>query len=249
MKKIIIAALAICLAFALSGCGSLKDLQIPVPPFLKSENNVSSGVNIQAQEVPVQTPEPVPEKQPIEIYAPVIEKYISAAASKMAAEDLIKVDLNYMAAYCYGDSPLERLGYLLYDLDADGIPELLIGSRIGDEYQDKIVLELYTIKDSQPVRLFSSGERQRYYLCSDGTIANENSSSAFASSNIYYKYAGGELTVTDSIIFDMAADRNAPWFYEAGGERTKIEESAALARMSEMQAKYVVLNYTPFSQY
>lgn len=239
MKKTGIVFLTICLAAALSACS----LNLPI---------ASGKTAPDPSDPPIQTPipeTPKPQKTPEEIYAPVIRKYKSAVAAKMNAENLVLQDLNYMTAYCYGDVPLDSVGYVLHDLEGNGIPELLIGSRTGDEYQDKIVLDLYAIKDGQCVRVFQSGERQRYYLCSDGSFANENSSSAFESSRIRYGYSDGEMLMQETVIFDMNADRVNPWFYEADGKKTGIPETEALAKMSAWEKSYVIINYTPLSQF
>lgn len=240
LKKIAAIVLALCLCACLCACSIFDFMQeqpAPVP---------------EIQAAPMPTPEPtpqIPEKQPAEIYAPVIESYYQAASAKMSMEDLMNSGLNYMAAYCYGDAPLEKLGYLLHDLDGDGIQELFVGSRTGDEYQDKIVLEMFAIRDGEAVNVFSSGERQRYYLRSDGTIANENSNSAFDSSFAVYVYANGELGLSEALVFDMAADRNAPWFLVTAEGKTGIDEATATAKMNQMQETYVMLDYTPLSGY
>lgn len=240
LKKITAIILTLCLCASLCACSVFdfrKEQTAPAP---------------EVQATPIPTPEPtpqMPEKQPAEIYAPVIEKYYQAALAKMSMEDLVNSGLNYMAAYCYGDAPLEKLGVLLYDLDGDGVQELFVGSRTGDEYQDKIVLEMYAIRDGEAVNVFSSGERQRYYLRSDGSIANENSNSAFESSYNIYVYSNGELGLSEALIFDMAADRNAPWFLVTAEGKTGIDEAAATAKINQMQETYVMLDYSPLSGY
>lgn len=42
---------------------------------------------------------------------------------------------------CYGDAPLENVGYAVIDLDGDGIEELVIGTteRFTDEFYGKRV--------------------------------------------------------------------------------------------------------------
>ena len=196
----------------------------------------------------VATQPPVPEKQPMEIYAPVIESYRAAANAKKSAETLMNEGLNYMAAYCYGDAPAERLGYCTYDLDSDGVPELFIGSKTGDSYQDKIVLEMYSISGGEAVRVFSSGERDRYYLCSDRRIANEASSSAFDSAFAVYTYSNGKLNESESVLFDMAANRENPWFLKTAEGKRNIGEDEANAKITEIESLYVTVDYTPLSK-
>ena len=196
-----------------------------------------------------QTPEPTPEMQPIDYYREILDKWQTGISERWDMQTLEENGLNYMAAYCYSDSSLERFGYLLHDIDGNGIQELLIGTMTGDEYQDKIILELYTVKDNAPVQIFSSGERDRYYFCSDDTIANEGSSSAFESCYNYYSYIDGELQLNGSVIFDMAANKDQPYFFVMGDERINIDSDTATAKVEEYQALYIIPEYTPFSQY
>lgn len=84
----------------------------------------------------------------------------------------------------YGLNPLcayydySQVGYAIEDVDGNGIPELLIGE-IGEWGGGSgAFFDLYTLTDGQPVRVFASSERERYYLCQDGAIAAEGSSGA-----------------------------------------------------------------------
>lgn len=201
---------------------------------------------------PEETPEPAlatPAPDAMAIYRDILSRYRTAAGAMWDMEQLSNAGLNYMAAYAYGSDPLNRIGYCRMDYDGDGIEELLIGCCTGDSYTDQIVLEMYTIADGQPRQVFSSGERDRYYICSDRIIANDGSSSAYESSSSYYDFTGGELKFREGVEFNMTADKNAPWFYVAAdGTKSGMEESAALAITEAAQAKYISLAYTPLSQ-
>ena len=196
---------------------------------------------------PAAEPEQTPE--PIDLYADILTAYYQAISQRMDAGNLTENGLNYMLAYSYGDSPLSRIGYTLQDLDGDGTEELLIGCRTGDAYSDEIVLELFTVKDGAAVNIFSSGERDRYYLCSDGTIANEASSSAFESHFRYYTYQNGALALREEFGFDLAANRNEPWYrVSADGEKTVISEDEASAATERYKNSYIAVAYTPFAE-
>ena len=241
-KNSVIFAFMFCiLALTLCACR----LQNVVPPQIQPAVQQPQTV----ESTPEPTPEPTPELQPIDYYRDILNRWYTAAVEKWDMETLENNSLNYMAAYCYADNPTDRLGFQLRDLDGDGITELLVGSMMGDDYQDLIVLELYTVKDGSPVQVFSSGERDRYYLCSDGTFANEGSSSAFESTYNYYSYTNGELVLNGSVKFDMAANREQPYFFETSGERINVDEASATAKINEYKALYVKPGYTPFSQY
>ena len=114
------------------------------------------------------TAEPTPAPTEIELYADKLTAYYQAISQRLDAEALREKDLNYMLSYSYGENAPARFGYLLTDLDGDGTEELLIGCLTGDEYTDEIVLDLYTVRNNAVSRIFTSGERDRYYLCADG---------------------------------------------------------------------------------
>ena len=132
-------------------------------------------------ETPAPTPEPTeppvetPAPQPIDYYRDILSRYAAATAAKTGPEELSSGGLNPFMAYSYGENGQEHIGYLLRDIDQDGTEELLIGFLTGDMYTDQIVLELYALENGNVTKVFSSGERDRYYLCSDSMIANEAS--------------------------------------------------------------------------
>ena len=69
--------------------------------------------------------------------------------------------------------------YAVKDLDDNGIPELAIGTVSGDGFYGKLILDLYTVdKEGEPVLIFSSIERDRYYYAGGNRFANLGSSSA-----------------------------------------------------------------------
>ena len=98
---------------------------------------------------------------------------------------------------CYGDAPLENVGYAVIDLDGDGIEELVIGTteRFTDEFYGKLILALYT-RDGEDTKhtVFQSIARDRYYYAGENKFANLGSSGADDSVDITVQYAGGTLT-------------------------------------------------------
>ena len=62
-------------------------------------------------------------------------------------------------------------GWLLRDLDGDGIPELLLGADWGDGHS--VIFNIYRLDGAKAVRVVDGWNRSRYFLCSDGTLAHE----------------------------------------------------------------------------
>ena len=103
----------------------------------------------------------------------------------------------------YANWDYETLGYILRDLDGNGVEELIFGEN-GENGWDGIVYDLYTIVDGQVVHIFDGWERNRYYLCENGCIANEAAYSGFEFSYAYYAYSDTELALIEAVIYSNA---------------------------------------------
>ena len=90
-------------------------------------------------------------------------------------------------------------GWLLRDLDGDGIPELLLGANWDEGHA--AIFNIYRYGGTRAVRVVNGWNRNRWYLCTDGSLANEGSSSAFESSYSYYRYTSGELQHLETLLY------------------------------------------------
>ena len=107
------------------------------------------------------------------VYETILKQYRTALEEDWNGQQLVDAGLNFMMR----DVPLEAVGYAVDDLDDDGIPELAIGTISGDEFYGKLIFELYTLDDhGDPVQIFSSIERDRYYYAGGIRFANLGSS-------------------------------------------------------------------------
>ena len=193
MKKCfsILLILALCLT-AFAACGG-KAEPSPVP-------SAAPTAVPTAEPAAEPTVEPVTEAAPAEVdpiaaYASVFETYATLLSEGWGGEELMAHDLPLLIMYCVGDAPFDNIGYLLLDVDGDGTQELLIGTLASDEFYAPIVFEMYTLNpDGSVVRVFSSQERARYYLCQDNTFLFEGANSAADSVSCSYSYAAGTLT-------------------------------------------------------
>ena len=108
-----------------------------------------------------------------DVYEPILKQHRTALEENWTGQQLADAELNYMIK----DVPSEAVGYAVDDLDDDGIPELAIGTISGDEFYGKLIFELYTLDDhGDPVQIFSSIERNRYYYAGGIRFANLGSS-------------------------------------------------------------------------
>ena len=178
-------------------------------------------------------------------YNEIIRKYYEGALAGWDISQFQENDLCYLAGY-YSD--INKLGYCLLDVDNDGTDELFIGTT-EDEGYEGMFFDMYTLTDGKAELVTTSGERDRYYLCEDNTIANEGSSSAFLSVNYYYDYKSGKLSLQDGIVYDEDIDPQNPWFYGTldNGEDSLEPISEGAADSIKSKYKYMKLPFSPLS--
>ena len=140
-------------------------------------------------------------------------------------------------------------GWLLRDLDGDGTPELLLGADWGDGYG--VIFNIYRLDGAKAVRVVDGWSRSRWYLCTDGSLANEGSSSAFESSYSYYRYTSGELQHLETLLYLDGGSGGSPWRYSAtadhyvsSGDFRSVTEAEATAVRDKYTHETLIL--TPF---
>lgn len=123
-------------------------------------------------------------------YEPIVLQYRTALEENWSGQQLVDADMNFMVQ----NVPPETVGYAVEDLDGNGTPELIIGTNCADVFYEKMVFLLYSVgENGEPVQLFSSIERNRYYFAGGSRFANLGSSSADSSFATTWKLEGEEL--------------------------------------------------------
>ena len=140
-------------------------------------------------------------------------------------------------------------GWLLRDLDGDGIPELLLGANWDEGHT--VIFNIYRYGGTRAVRVVNGWNRNRWYLCTDGSLANEGSSSAFESSYSYYRYTSGELQHLETLLYLDGGSGGSPWRYSvttdqyvSSGDFHSVTEAEATAVMDKYT--HETLAFTPF---
>jgi hypothetical protein len=89
----------------------------------------------------------------------------------ISRDDYDEMDWDYVYGETnFGEKPLGPLGYMLVDINKDGIQELLIMS--GNPEDDTFLWSLFTLKDNKPVHILSNSPLARcvWYFAADGTL-------------------------------------------------------------------------------
>ena len=175
------------------------------------------------------------ERDPEKLYAQVLERYYTAAREKWTEEQLVEAGMNpalsrYSAEYVQAsdkDRGLEQVGYLFRDLDGDGTQELILGYRkeyirrynIVDDYYRNQLLDVYTLKNGQAVRLPLSGSA---FLRADGQIHSQHIEDGRYEFRLY-ALKDGAWTMTESLMYPdeqefLSAAAPHHMFYYTDGE-------------------------------
>ena len=206
MKKII----ALCLVLSvlcLAACGSSGDVQ---------ETGAATTEPTQATTVAVLTD--------AEIY----EAFLAKLCTKLRAiigddthldgfaEQEGMLGVNEFAQTLAQDM-LDKIGYVITDINTDGDMELLVcavDTLEGDTCTGTRILCAYTVAENDKVLLFEGNSRNRYYLLDDMTIYNETSESYAATGFGVYSLENGTSTlVCDDFYFTYPDDSNTILFY------------------------------------
>lgn len=134
------------------------------------------------------------------------------------------------------DESLASIGYTFYDVDGNGIEELIImDTNKESDRGDNRILTMYSLLDGKPVLVIDGWARNRYYLLNDGTFYNEGSGGAAYTTFATYRMVedGISIEAIDYYFSDYRdnsfkeywlAEGNWGWFHNTTGEH-KIDES------------------------
>ena len=159
-----------------------------------------------------------------------------------------------------------RCGYLLKDLNDDGVPELLIGEisaagkyeqENGVSYSGSIVQAVYTLADGEALNILEGWGRNRYDWTDVGHFFNR--ASAGAAHDIFADYKlskDGRGLDCDGYWFtyDQENGDEVQLYYNTSGEwdpaaSEQISADEFQSAEAKLEKKIAMLPLTPFSQY
>lgn len=182
-------------------------------------------------------------------YAGILDAYYTAITQQPEFSDLpAGVNFDLYPFICQNS-----LGFCYYDVNSDGVPELLIGP-VGPDYSSAWIFDAYTVADGQCITLFQGYERNYLVLLSDGTLVNRSSSGASVNSDVFSHLEGGALVPFYSLIVNSTVNVDNPYFVSNGGDMNSDPatwQSISQQEYEQISAAYeaqtVTLDYTPIT--
>ena len=182
-------------------------------------------------------------------YAGILDAYYTAITQQPEFSDLpAGVNFDLYPFICQNS-----LGFCYYDVNSDGVQELLIGP-VGPDYSSAWIFDAYTVADGQCITLFQGYERDYLVLLSDGTLVNRSSSGASVNSDVFSHLEGGALVPFYSLIVNSTVNVDNPYFVSNGGDMNSDPatwQSISQQEYEQISAAYeaqtVTLDYTPIT--
>lgn len=182
-------------------------------------------------------------------YAGILEAYYTAVTQQPEFSALpAGVNFDLYPFICQNS-----LGFCYYDVNSDGVQELLIGP-VGPDYSSAWIFDAYTVADGQCITLFQGYERNYLVLLSDGTLVNRSSSGASVNSDVFSHLEGGALVPFYSLIVNSTVNVDNPYFVSNGGDMNSDPatwQSISQQEYEQISAAYeaqsVTLDYTPIT--
>ncbi len=185
-----------------------------------------------------------------DLYNNILKKHITAIKEGWDSKKLEKENMSYMynIIKSSNSNALEKVGYAYYDINADGIEELVVGE-IADGAWEGVIYDIYTMVNRKPVHVVSGGERNRYYVCNKTFICNEYSSGAMESGMRVYNLVENSTELFPQVYFkyDEYENSNNPYFISYSDEKWQNVSIKTYNERKKIFETYERFNYTPLS--
>ena len=149
----------------------------------------------------------------VDLYEDVLKKHVNIIKEKWDYSQYIKSGLSPKYLFFPNKNLLEKIGYVYYDINNDGIDELLIGEITKGNKKGNIY-NIYTMVNRKPTFVASADDEEQYFVCNGNLLCKETVTSK--GKKIFTVNTIGQnsnrLTVYDEYLFDKTKDKANPWF-------------------------------------
>lgn len=186
------------------------------------------------------------------LYNDILKKHLIAINEKWSSEKLEKENMSFMYNLIVktDKAPLNSVGYTYYDVNADGIEELLIGEIVEGSLKS-IIYDIYTMVDRKPQHVVSGSTRNRFYVCNNSFLCNEYYSGAMETGVRIYDLVENstELFLQMSFKYDGYTNKYNPYFISYSDEKWENVTEAKYKERKKIFEKYENFDYIPLSQF
>lgn len=177
-----------------------------------------------------------------DLYKKVLEKHILAINEDWDSTRLENENMSYM----YNIIPKNKIGYAYYDINADGIDELVIGEISHGNWKG-VIYDIYTMVNRKPQHVVSGGARNRYYVCDGSFVCNEYSSGALESGVSVYNLVENSTELYPQVNFkyDGYKDYKNPYFISYSDEKWENVTEKYYRERKKVFDKYERFNFIP----
>ena len=191
-------------------------------------------------------------------YGEILEAFYQAVVEGW--DDVKLAEADFVEPYDLPAS-LEDDGFILMDLNDDGMDELIILSADYLRHSKETYLTaIYALVDGKPMRVLESWTRNRHYLCADGSIYNEGSNGAAYSVYYIFDWDGREFVVREGVLsgdYEDHGETKYGWFLVderadfSYAEHQLISDEEAMQRVEAYQQciDFDLEGFTTFEQY
>lgn len=187
-----------------------------------------------------------------DLYGDILARHVKAIEEGWDSTKLEEQNMSvmYNLMKMGGDDVLDRAGYAYYDVNGDGIDELLIGEIAEGEWKG-IIYDLYTMVDRMPAHVCSGWDRNRYFALTGTLLVNEASAGAGESYLNVYDLVANSTELYPQVSFKTDEYENAeqPWFISYGASEDEWENLTE-EEWNDRQKNfkdYMRFDYTPLS--
>ncbi len=190
-----------------------------------------------------------------DLYNSVLAKYVTAVKEEWDANKYEENGMSpeFFAAGKGSDGEvLDKIGYAYQDINCDGIDELFVGIiDEGEDADDKLIYDVYTMVDREPVSVVSGNGRDRYYNYDNDFLVNIAMGGAGDSEVILYALMSNstEMVYQYGYKLDTAENKKEPWFRSYDGEEYEaISQADYDEAISTLEENIVKADYKQLSQ-
>ena len=199
------------------------------------------------------------------LYKPVLDEFFHLASGEYDENNIPEGGTALLEGNGWSGSNamLWDSGYMIRDLSGDGIPELLIGSTAGEEYDvtaGTMIYALFTAADGQAKLTLEGASRNAYCILEYGSIFNQGSGGAvYHIFGLYDLTADGTALTCRDYWFTHEKDGNFEdircWHNTVGEMDPAVSEELSMtldefwAKEEELAKQRKVLDLTTFAEY